>query len=152
MLHDMSFKTTFMSKVVLEYSVEQISQVLLDATNLPSWNPALTHVGPGDAQGKHPVRVQRLLAGTLTLRAAEGQIDFVIAVPGIVEQSAFVLSARGSRTEVTHSVTQTGMLARAIGESEAALVPRRRLARLHQVLSETFPAAVYKEEGRIDSN
>lgn len=129
---------------ILPYSVEIIMQRIIDAENLPKWNPAFSDVGPVNEKGEYPITVQKLLRGTMSytqFREVDSNsqtIELEIKIPGLSEQSEFILEPMGQRTKVTHHIIQTGPLTAVIGASEAAAVPNKRLTRLKQILDGTY--------------
>ena len=131
----MSYMTKHTATAILNHHPGRIFEALLDAEELPTWNPAFTHVGPAGPNGSHPVTVQKLLKGTLTYAQPNHHcLELDITIPGLVEHSIFTLKPQGGSTRVTHTVTQRGFLCTVIGDHEASLVPGKRPNRLARIL------------------
>ena len=133
--NDMSYKTENSASITLNHDPQRVIDTLLEVEKLPSWNPALTYVGPADPRGKHPITVQNLLKGNLVYKHPNPHyLELNITIPGLTERSTFTLMSQGIGTRVTHTVFQHGFLSAVIGDHEASLVPSKRLTRLAHIL------------------
>lgn len=131
----MSYITKNSSALILNHHPQRILDTLLEAEELPTWNPAFTHVGPADPNGAHPVTVQNFLKGTLTYaQPSPYSLELDIKIPGLTEHSTFTFKPQGTSTRVVHTVIQRGFLSAVIGDHEASLVPGKRLNRLARIL------------------
>ncbi|WP_084360222.1 SRPBCC family protein [Janibacter anophelis] len=126
----MSFTSDVDAVVTVHHEPRRVAAVLMDAERLPAWNPAFTSVtaGPGSAYRVHALG--GALRGTLEYVDGTADIAMLITVPGLREESTWVLEVSGSGTRVTHRIRQQGALVPLIGAKEAAMVPHKRLARL----------------------
>lgn len=101
--------------VHIDAQASDILAILLDAAALPEWNPAFSAVsaeGPATVGLPNPIRVKGLLRGELVYdRISDSEVAITIRIPGLTEQGTWQLAESPSGTTVTHSFTQSGMLA-----------------------------------------
>ena len=136
----MSLKTQNSAVIILEHDPSMIRKILLDISNLSTWNPAFSNIGPEDSDGAHPVTVRSLLKGKLTYtQPSPDVITFHIEIPGLTEESTFTLIPDTRGTTVAHTINQHGVLTAIIGNHEASLVPHKRLTRLTQIVNNSSP-------------
>ncbi|GEM_PF-3237747 len=134
-INDMSFRTTNAATICIKQEVNPIMKTLLDAENLPFWNPAFSKVTPSSPDGVYKITVHKVLRGNLEYRRPNlCKIELRISIPGLTEISTFVLKPKPHETQVTHTITQQGPLAAIIRNQEAYRVPTKRLTRLAQAL------------------
>jgi hypothetical protein len=119
-------------------STREISAILLDATAMADWNPALLSVGgpPGPAEVGllYPVVLRPGFHGHMVYRTVEaGRIDIDYRFPVLgLEQGTWRLESRGgseSATRVVHTFTHPGF----VGKLTAGIfrgVAELRVARL----------------------
>lgn len=131
----MSWKMINDATEVIYHDVRSICYQILDAHNLPAWNPAISSVEASDCTGVFLISVRGLLKGTLTYAQPNPRtINMSMSLPGLTEESTFTLSPQPGGTRVTHTISQWGLLAAIIGRTEVSLVPAKRLARLARYL------------------
>ena len=131
----MSLTSDFDGVATLHHSASRITEVLRAAVRLPEWNPAFSSVTTASGAAYRVHALGGLLKGTLEYLDDARGVAMLITLPGLREESTWVLEESGSGTRVTHRVRQQGTLVPLIGAQEAAMVPHKRLARLRSHLS-----------------
>lgn len=108
---------------VIQASTGEISAILLDATAMADWNPALLSVGgpagPAEVGRRYPVELRGGFHGHMVYRAVEaGRIDIDYRFPLLgLEQGTWRLDIRSGdngepATRVVHTFTHPGLVGR----------------------------------------
>lgn len=136
-MHSSPWTTDYTASRTIAASATAITEVLLDAPQLPLWNPALSSVSPPRMNGSHSIVALRVLHGRLRYVDNPIGITMLITIPGLRELSHWFIQSRGNKTSPTlieHRVRQQGPLASLIGAHEAEKVPLKRLDRLAGII------------------
>lgn len=127
--------------VSMHHEASSILDVLLDASRVADWNPALSSVeaphGPAPLGRGLPTRIRGVVRGTLTfLEAPSLEVRHRLDVPGGVEHGSWLLEPLASgATRVTHTMDHTGPVLRLMRRAFEP-VPLWRLERLDRTVGE----------------
>jgi hypothetical protein len=120
---------------IIDSPAARVHDILLDAPELPDWNPAFVRVeGPARATTgvEYRLDVIRGLRGTLTYTHIDAEMIVMSwTVPLLRETGAWTLAPHATphQTRVAHEVERRGALATFLGQSLDSL-PGLRLERL----------------------
>lgn len=136
---------TFSAERTLPFSIEEITDVLLDVANLPTWLPAFTAISPQEHRGEvgrvYHSRIRQLVRAQLTItHIAPDHIAYAVAAIEQAERGRWDFQASPTGTRVTHSFTHAGTLLLLMPDSFRE-APEARLAsldaRLHAIADGT---------------
>ncbi|MDQ1742656.1 MAG: hypothetical protein QOE23_995 [Pseudonocardiales bacterium] len=102
------------ARVLIQAPAAAVSEVLLDALRLPSWNPAFLAVAPasGGSEAAYPIRVRGGMAGTFRYTRVDARrIEAAWQVRGLSETNYWTLQPDGGTTMVEHGFRHRGALA-----------------------------------------
>lgn len=129
---------TFSAERTLPFSIEEISDVLLDVANLPTWLPAFSAIDPpvhrGEVDRVYRSRIRQLVRARITIaHIGSDHIAYAVAATEQAERGRWDFTATPSGTRVTHSFTHVGTLLLLMADSFTS-TPDVRLASLERRL------------------